>query len=163
TLNTGGTLEIASGYTLSGFATSNPAFIVVLSAGSAVSTTVNSGSQLTVFSGGAVTSGGIFGGHGLNPFEFLAGVPAKHTPVGIGGFEVTLSGATADATTVSGGLQYIGSGGSATNASLRNFGQQTVDVGGVASGPLVNFQGVLIDAGLVSAARLATSATMYVL
>jgi autotransporter passenger strand-loop-strand repeat protein len=112
-------LQVISGGTATHTVVSGSAGEQDVFAGSAVGTTITSGTQF-VFSGGV----------------------ASATTVGAGATQFVSSGGAVFDTTVSGGAQYVSSGGSAAASVVLSGGMQAILDGGAASGATISAGGI---------------------
>ncbi|MCZ6028779.1 autotransporter outer membrane beta-barrel domain-containing protein, partial [Escherichia coli] len=96
-------------------------------------TTINSGGQQIVSSGGSATSTTINGG-GQTVYS---GGSATSTTIN-GGWQNVYNSASATSTTINGGLQVVSRGGSATSTTINSGGRQHVSGGGSATSTTIN-------------------------
>jgi len=142
-------LSLNSGYISSG------GIAVIFSGGTADQTTVASGGELVVLPGGIandttglyadiISSGAVIFASGTDIVQVARG-HFYGPPVGPGEVEFVLAMATAGATTVSGGFEFVISGGNAGGMNVESGGYEIVSSGGSATNTLVGSGGTLIE------------------
>ena len=115
-INGGGTLEIGSGYTVSGFVVSSGQTLEIASGGSASNTTVDSGGTLDILSGGSAT-GTTNNGGSVNSGS------SSGTTVTSGEIYTVSSGQTDSGDVVlSGGTEIVASGGTVNGVTISSGG-----------------------------------------
>ena len=179
TLNSGDDLSIYSGGTASSTYVSSGAVALVYSGGIADQTTVLSGGELVLLPGAAasdttgpyadiISSGAVVFASGADIVDVARGTyygPA----VGLGEVEFVLPSGHANATSVSGGFEFVASGGIASGLAVASGGFVVVSSGGSATGALVGSGGTLMalpgadTAGAVAAGGLIISTGVAVI
>ena len=127
----GETLEIGSGYTLSGFIVSSGVTLEVASSGFVSDTTVLSGGTLLILCGGRRQRDDQQRRHGHRPqcgqqwpaADFSSGQISNGVTVLTSGELQFLSGGAASGTTLSGGHEFLSSGGTASGVVISSGGQ----------------------------------------
>jgi len=154
TLNNGDDLSVYSGGTASGTFVSSGAIALVYSGGVADQTTVASGGELVLLPGATasgtaglyadiISSGAVVFASGAQIIEVARGT-YYGPPVGLGEVEFVLPSGHANAASVSGGFEFVASGGIASGLAVSSGGFVVVSSGGSATGAEVGSGGTLI-------------------
>ncbi|EFN9288527.1 autotransporter outer membrane beta-barrel domain-containing protein [Escherichia coli] len=149
---TSGSMTLNAGDTANNTTINSGGQQYVSSGGSATSTTIDGGLQV-VSSGGSATSTTINSG-GLQTVN--SGGSATSTTINSGGWQAVYSGGSATSTTINGGRQDVYSNGSATSTTINNGGEQYVYSNGSATSTTINSGG----GQYVSGGGSATSTTI---
>ncbi|EFB9236126.1 autotransporter outer membrane beta-barrel domain-containing protein [Escherichia coli] len=149
---TSGSMTLNAGDTANNTTINSGGQQYVSSGGSATSTTIDGGLQV-VSSGGSATSTTINSGGGQ---AVNSGGSATSTTINSGGWQAVYSGGSATSTTINGGRQDVYSNGSATSTTINNGGEQYVYSNGSATSTTINSGG----GQYVSGGGSATSTTI---
>ncbi|EOU0759131.1 autotransporter outer membrane beta-barrel domain-containing protein [Escherichia coli] len=149
---TSGSMTLNAGDTANNTTINSGGQQYVSSGGSATSTTIDGGLQV-VSSGGSATSTTINSGGGQ---AVNSGGSATSTTINSGGWQAVYSGGSATSTTINGGRQDVYSNGSATSTTINNGGEQYVYSNGSATSTTINSGGLQY----VSGGGSATSTTI---